>query len=263
MAEIEKITRQKEWYQLHLTSGEKLLVSEDQLVRYRLLKGQEVTPELLAEIKKSGAQEVGLQLAYHYLSYQLRSEKEVVKFLREKEVPNPTIKEIIWRLKELNLIDDLTFAESFVRTQANVGDKGPQVVAQKLKEKGVAPEVITEALLQYPLEQQISVAQHVAQRFLKRSSQDSFKVRQQKVKVHLAQKGFNQEVSQNALANLAPEKDDEQEAELLERLTAQAFHRYRNLPQDKRRQKVKETLYRKGFPYDELASLVDNFQEEE
>ncbi|MFU1850437.1 recombination regulator RecX, partial [Enterococcus faecium] len=91
-------------------------VSEDILVRQRLLKGQELSDTLIEEIKKASSYDVGLQMAMNYLSYQLRSKKEIFTYLKEKEiVPEDRVK-IVQRLEELRLLDDAIFSESYVRT---------------------------------------------------------------------------------------------------------------------------------------------------
>lgn len=260
---IEKITRQKEWYQLHLADGTKVLVSEDQLVANRLLKGQEISPAMLADIKKKGAQEVGLQLAYGYISYQLRSQKEVVTYLRTKEIPNSDIAPIIERLIQLNLIDDVVFAQSFVRTQIKVAEKGPSVINQKLKEKGIKETIIAEALDQYDSGRQYEVALKLAESFLNKSSQNSYRTKLQKVNVHLRQKGFGTDTIHDVLEALDYQKDDDREATLVAKQGAIIFRRQQKLPRAQRVQKVKEGLFRKGFSMDEINYFVENYRDED
>ena len=70
------------FYTVTFETGEKMKVSEDLLVRYRLLKGTEITPEVFEELKSSAGFDMGLQMAYNYISYQLRSEKEMDQYLK-------------------------------------------------------------------------------------------------------------------------------------------------------------------------------------
>lgn len=113
------------FYTVTFETGEKVKVSEDLLVRYRLLKGTEITPELFEELKSSAGFDMGLQMAYNYVSYQLRSELEMLQYLKKKEISAQDAQRVIERLKELRLIDDLVFAQSYVRTQIRMSDKGP------------------------------------------------------------------------------------------------------------------------------------------
>ena len=72
----------------------------------------------------------------NYISYQLRSEKEVRTYLKDKEINLEDRHLVVQRLKELNLLDDRTYGESYLRTQIRLGDKGPSVISHQLKQKG-------------------------------------------------------------------------------------------------------------------------------
>ena len=70
------------------------------------------------------------------MSYQLRSEKEIRTYLKDKEINLEDRNKIVERLKELDLINDLVYGESFVRTNVRLSDKGPKKLAQQLQQKG-------------------------------------------------------------------------------------------------------------------------------
>ena len=121
------------FYEVATSEGETLRVSEDLLVRFRLLKGKELSEEELKEIKKSAGFDLGLQQAMNYISYQLRSEMEVRTYLKDKEIEKQDRDLVVERLKELNLIDDKNYGESYIRTQVRMSDKGPVVISQHLR----------------------------------------------------------------------------------------------------------------------------------
>lgn len=123
------------FYEVATSEGETLRVSEDLLVRFRLLKGKELSEEELKEIKKSAGFDLGLQQAMNYISYQLRSEMEVRTYLKDKEIEKQDRDLVVERLKELNLIDDKNYGESYIRTQVRMSDKGPVVISQQLRKK--------------------------------------------------------------------------------------------------------------------------------
>ncbi len=234
------------------SNREKLRVSEDQLVKYRLLKGMELTEEELAELKRSSTYDLGLQEAYRYVSYQLRTEKEMRRFLKDKEIPNDDIGKILQHLKELHLMDDLVFAESFVRTQMRLSDKGPRNLKQQLLQKGITEELIQQALTLYDKKEQAEVACKTAAKALKKIHGKSFKETQQKIRQTLMQKGFDSETIDNAIADLGVEKEAEAEAEALAKEGDKLWRRHQRKPLRERKQKVKQSLYQKGF---ELATI--------
>lgn len=245
-----------QFYLIWLSSGEKLRVSEDILVRYRLLKGQEVSEQLIAEIKKAGSYDVGLQLALHYLSYQLRTKKEIRDYLREKEVIQQDREKIIDQLQEMQLLDDYLYSESYVRTMMKTTDKGPSQIGQQLKQKGIDEEAVQQGLLLYTAEEQLTIASKAAEKGMRRYRDKSFKDATQKTKMYLIQRGFSKDIAELAMSELAFEKDDEQELEQLKKQGDKLWARHRNLDAGKRSLKIKQSLYQKGFDYDLISQFI-------
>ncbi|MHC5226883.1 recombination regulator RecX [Enterococcus sp. LJL99] len=258
METIIKITKEKgQFYLIWLSSGEKLRVSEDTLVRQRLLKDQELTQSSIEEIKKAGSYDVGLQLSLNYLSYQLRSKKEIFDYLKEKEILLDDRKKIVLRLEEMNLLNDAVFSESYVRTLMRTSDKGPKTIMQQLKRKGLNDEDIQHGLTFYTVEDQVEVAIVAAEKAMKRYRTKSFKDGLQKVQLHLIQKGFNREVIDLALEELSFEKDEEQEEEIIKKEGDKLWERHRKLEPYKRLMKVKQSLYQKQFDLDLIQEYLN------
>lgn len=253
---ILKITAARGQYIVDLDTDQQLTVSEDVLVRFRLLKGMELTETELQTIKKASSFDTGLQLAYRWLSYQLRTEKELRTYLRDHEIEGSDIPKIIQRLKELQLVDDEMFAKSFVRTQMRTSERGPGQIQQQLIKKGVAPSVIESALAEYSGDNQLANASNAAAKLLKRQHNKSWRESLQKVRMGLMQKGFSKEIIDEAMATLQNEPDENQEQQALEKLGDRLWERNRKLPTAKRRMKVKQSLYQKGFSLDLIESFL-------
>ncbi|MDH6363622.1 regulatory protein [Enterococcus sp. PF1-24] len=259
MLTVEKVAKGKgNFYIVTFSNKEKVQLSEDAFVRYRLLKGQELTEERLKEIKATAGYDLGLQLAYHYLSYQIHTEKEVFTYLKEKEISLADSKKIMEKLRELALVDDRRFGENYVRTQVRLSDKGPNFLAQQLRQKGLKPEDIEAGLAFYPLSDQLEVALRTAEKILKKQRNKSSRERFQKAKQQLMQKGFSQEVINEVLAILTEEPNPEAEYESLVFQGDKLWQRNQRLEIRKRQQKVKQSLYQKGFSFE----LIQRYLEE-
>ncbi|MBL1225184.1 recombination regulator RecX [Enterococcus sp. BWR-S5] len=257
METIVKITREKmQFYLIWLSSGEKLRVSEDILVKYRLLKDQEVSEELIAEIKKAGSYDVGLQLALHYLSYQLRTKKEIRDYLREKEVAQQDREKIVAQLQEMQLLDDYLYSESYVRTVMKTSDKGPSQIAQQLKQKGIEEEAVQQGLALYTENEQLLTASKAAEKGMRRYRDKSFKDALQKTKMYLIQRGFSKDIADQAMTELEFEKDEEQELEQLKKQGDRLWARHHKLEPGKRSLKIRQSLYQKGFDYDLISQFI-------
>ena len=263
MEKIVKIAKEKsQFYLISLTSGESLRVSEDTLVRYRLLKDQEVSEALIDEIKKAGSYDVGLQLSLNYLSYQMRTKKEIRDYLREKEIQKADREKIISQLVDMQLLDDFLYSESYVRTMMKTTDKGPKQIEQQLKKKGVEEEAILQGLAAYTHSDQLLTASKAAEKGLRRYRDKSFKDAVQKTKLYLIQRGFSQDIVQQAIGDLSLEKDEEQELEVLKKQGERLWDRHRHLEPSKRRLKIKQSLYQKGFDFELIAAFINEKEQE-
>lgn len=249
------------YYQVEFSNGEKLKLSEDTVVRHRLLKGHELTEEALADIKQEGKEDLGFQLALNYLSYQLRTEKELQTYLKENEIESVDRQKIVKRLKTMDLLNDLVYGESYVRTQMRLGDKGPRVIQQKLKQKGLKDSDIQQVLDLYENEEQFEIALHTAQKALRKYHHKSRHEVQRKLQQLLMTKGFNSDLSKRVLQEIDFSEIQEQETDALEQQGEKLWRKNQRFESAKRRQKVKQSLYQKGFQLDQVDAFIRRKEE--
>lgn len=255
MLKVTKIVKDKgNFYRIYFDNKQQVRVSEDLLVRFRLLKDSEIDESTLAEIRQNAGYDVGLQLAMNYISYQLRTEQEMYRYLKEKEISQEDSRKIMQRLKELRLIDDLNYGKSYLRTQLRLSDKGPQAVQQQLRKKGLKEEVTQEVMQLYTAEDQIEIAMKTAQKYLKTIRGKSHKETLQKLRQKLMQKGFSNETVTLVMNELPSEKNEELEWEVLLKEGNKLLRRHREEPY-----KLKQKLYQKGFD----VELIQRFMDEE
>ncbi|MHC5248871.1 recombination regulator RecX [Enterococcus sp. LJL90] len=245
------------FYKAAFSNGEELRISEDLLVRYRLLKGQELDEAEFNEIKKKIGYDMGLQMAMNYLSYQMHSEMEVRKYLKEKEIETADRNQIVETLKELDVVNDQNFGDSYIRTQVRLSDKGPGYLSQQLKKKGLAPEVIENALTFYPQKEQLAIALRSGEKFFKVQRNKSLRESQQKLRLQLMQKGFSKEIVNEVLSLLETEPDEESEYQALVSQGEKLWRRHQRLEPKKRNMKIKQSLYQKGFALDTIQIFLD------
>ena len=136
------------------------------------------------------------------------------------------------------------------------GYKGPRNVAQQLKQKGISEEDIQHGLTFYTLDEQLNVATATAEKAMKRYRTKSFKDALQKTRLHLMQKGFTNEIIDLALESLAFEKDEEQEQQALNKEGERLWRANQRFDFSKKVQKVKQSLFQKGFDYDLIQQFI-------
>lgn len=258
VVQIEKIKQLKSGlYQLDLDNQQQLQVSEDVLVKFRLLKGKELTTEEIEQIKQASMYDYGLQQALNYLSYQLRTEKEIIDYLLKKEISHADITRICQYLKAQQLLDDLAYAKSYLRTSLRLSDKGPMVIRQKLSIKGVSDSIIQQVLLDYTPEIQLTILKKSMSKMLQRSSQKSHYQQLQKIKLAFVQKGFSYGLIETAMQELAPTFDEEEEFERLVKEADKFKRRIKAKNAYEYQQKLKQKLCQKGYQLDLIQQYLE------
>jgi regulatory protein len=90
--------------------------------------------------------EAAKQKAYRLLSMRPHSEKELEKKLREKCFPAVVIKETLEKLHDLKYLNDASFAVSLARNLAVNKLWGNRKIIASLQEKGIAAQLIDDAI---------------------------------------------------------------------------------------------------------------------
>lgn len=264
MHKIEKISKKDaRFYEIHLSTGESLRVVEAVLIRYNLHKEKILTAEQVRELQQASDFEAAYQQAINYLSWQLRTERELHIYLQQKAYSAEAIQSACQRLAELNLLNDQLYGESYVRTMLRTSDKGPQQIARQLQQKGLSEENIQQALELYSVEEQLQIAERVGEKLANRHRTRSYQEKQQKIRQGLQQKGFAGSIVDQVMNKLALTKDTEQEQDLLQMQGDKLWQRYEKSEPRKREQKICRALLQKGFDYDLIRGYIQEKNEKE
>ncbi|CDQ42087.1 recombination regulator RecX [Virgibacillus salexigens] len=267
MKKITRITTQKkrkDRYNIFLNdgAGEEYGFSVDTsiLIEYQLRKGLELENATVNELIQKDTMHKSYTLAIHYLSYRMRTKKEIHDYLVQKEVEPDHIPVIINKLTNEKLIDDRQFAEMFIRTRINTSSKGPMVIRRELSDKGVAMSIIDESLHQYSDQAQFEKVQKLVDKKFQQKKKDSFRKQIQNLQASLQQKGFTQDVVQAVLreVNANQNQDEEWEAIIYQGEKLLRKHETKRTGYELKN-KVKEGLFRKGFAMDLITRFIEEF----
>lgn len=263
MAKITKISAQKRVgrYNIYLDGHFSFPVSEEVLVKYRLLKGSELDDQQVAAIKRADHQSKVYARALDYLSYQPRTAAEMEKKLVELEATPEQTASVIERLKRERLVDDQQYALAYVRTMVNTSLKGPRVISQKLRQKGLSSINIEKGLTAFSKEQQRENASKLAQKLYRRYHRQAARQRQQKVEQTLVVQGYGFDLARQVANETAPSVSADEQHELLVAAAEKAWRRYRRFGGRDREQRVLRRLYAQGFDLDEARTWINGKRE--
>lgn len=113
----------------------------------KLSRGQMLDDAEIAALKVIDEIGRARESALTFLAHRPRSKSEVVQRLRKHGYPEPAIDAALERLERAGFVDDVAFAEYWVRNREQFRPRGRYALRQELRQKGVESEVI-EATLQ-------------------------------------------------------------------------------------------------------------------
>ncbi len=245
--EVENVIRKgKKYFVTFSNLDDDIELYEDQLVEYRIIKGNTFTKSEIKQIKKSSELSSMYNKAIHFINYKLRTEKEVRDFLIGKEVPESDIHKIIQKLKAIDFINDKRFVTMYTDELIR-RKKGHYGIRQALIQKGIAKELIDESLDTYLVDTEKQNALDVATKALKQYT--TYPVKKQKLQVmqKLISLGFSQDIINQVMNQL------EYATDFTERLEAE----YQKLVlKEEPKEKIITKLLAKGYEYSDIKKIM-------
>ncbi len=194
---ITEIKKTKNTMRYHLYVDDKFfgIFLDEILAKYALKTNQEIEKEELEDIKKENDGKLAFLMAVSYLEKYNVSKKGVKNYLKKKGIDKDAIDVAIIKLENYGYIDDRTFAKNYFETLCL--NKGKRVIIQKLKEKGISEEIISELMENIDDEGEEERALMLANKFVKNREYNT--KNKQKCLAHLIYKGYDYSVAQKVV----------------------------------------------------------------
>jgi len=168
---------------------------KETIYNFGLRKNDDITEDKINEIIEYDEFNFSKKIAYNFLNYKSRTEKEIKKKLKEKKISEKSIDKVIAILKNLKFIDDTRYAKLYVEEKLTNNPKGKRVISMKLAEKGVSKEVINSIIdSQYNEDKETAKAKELLLKYLKKVRAKSDLDKKQKCYRYLLSRGFDYEI---------------------------------------------------------------------
>lgn len=157
---ITKVERQKKSdhrYIIHF-GAYNMTVHEDVMIKYRLISGNSFTKADLEEIVVADERQRAYVEGLRYLERKPRTSMEMIRRLRQKEIGETIIAEVVQRLQQERFLDDPLYAKQWAEQRIMNQRKGKMWIRQELREKGIDKSLISEALENITSEQELESA---------------------------------------------------------------------------------------------------------
>ena len=130
---------------VHLEGGDLLRLTEDELLRFDLYTGLDISPDTMVKLQKCAAYSETRVRAVNMISARPLSKKELQKRLRDKGAPDADAEAAADWLEDIGALDDLAYAKTIVRHYSANG-YGEAKLRDELHRRGVPREHWDEAL---------------------------------------------------------------------------------------------------------------------
>ena len=134
---------------VHLEGGDLLRITEDELLRFDLYTGLDISPETMVELQKRAARSDARLRAVNMISARPLSRQELQKRLKDKGAEESDAEAAADWLKNIGALDDLAYAKTVVRHYSESG-YGEAKLRDELRRRGVPRELWEEALSTAP-----------------------------------------------------------------------------------------------------------------
>ncbi|MFD0397780.1 recombination regulator RecX [Kitasatospora sp. NPDC127121] len=148
--------------------------------------------------KRAGAEETAdpetraRDICLRLLTGAAKSRKQLADALRKREIPDDVADEVLTRLEEVGLIDDAAFAAAWVESRHAVRGLSRRALAQELRTKGVAADLVEQAVAQLDHDDETEAARALVDRKLRSTRGLDPQVRMRRLVGVLARRGYSE-----------------------------------------------------------------------
>ena len=189
-------------------------VSDETLLRLGLRTGDEIDPDKLTALQATEELLNAKRVALRFLSYRLRTVREVRDKLRENEFGDEVISKTVYDLEQTGLLNDKEFARTYIRDTLAIRPSGKYLLKRRLLLLGLDKSLVDEALDEsLENESQEIAALEAARKFMKKANalqrrKDPLKIRNRLVNF-LSRRGFTWDVITKTVKEVLEEEHQE------------------------------------------------------
>lgn len=160
----------------------------DRTVAAWLSSGQTLDENKIVELQTADTREHAYKQALLFLSYRVRSEKEIRQNLQKHEIPEAVIEGTIEQLRREGFSNDEQFARAWVENRSLYRPRSRRALRLELRQKGLDDSIIDSALAQVDDDTMAYAAGKKQTRKLKDQEWPEFR---KKLAAFLARRGFS------------------------------------------------------------------------
>ena len=161
-------------------------LSAEGLLNAQLVTGQELSQTELTAYKKASQEDKAYSLTLAYVARRMRSEGELHDYFRRKQYAPELSEQIMWRLRQLDFVNDAEFARRWVENRRLLKATSTKKLRLELKQKRISDDIIRSVLEADETDERQILRELVEKKRKQSRYQDP-----QKLMMYLARQGFS------------------------------------------------------------------------
>jgi len=150
-----------------------------------------IEPESAKWLPEANPISVANNIALNQLSMSPKTRAQLEKALARKGTPEDVVKTVLDRLTELGYVDDLAYAQMFIRSKTQTKHLARRAMSYELAKRGVHKDLIEEALLDITTEDEWEMARQLVAKKLRSMTDLGQEVITRRLMGILARKGYS------------------------------------------------------------------------
>ncbi|HZU56230.1 MAG TPA: regulatory protein RecX [Actinocrinis sp.] len=160
-----------------------------------------------------GGEAAARRIALDALSRAARTRGQLEALLQRKGIAPEAAEAVLDRFEEVGLIDDVGYSEAFVESRHRIRGQGGRALSAELRRRGVADDVVADAVGALDPEQEFETACRIARARYDRMPAVAAEVKLRRLAGFLARKGYSGAIVSRAVRHVVQEAAaEEQEA---------------------------------------------------
>ena len=241
---------------VYFQSGNKVALSPETFTDFHLYAGKEVDNDELSNILHASSEDRYYVYCLKLFGKDLYSEKEIQTKLFSKGADEGIVISVTKKLKDLGLINDEAYANTFVHDIAQLRLYGKNKILYELRSKGISPNIVNSIELgdEEEKEKAFRYASILNRKYVKSPSE---KKALQMIR-SLIERGFDEKVAEEAVEACISPMDEESEKKLLDRYFELAKSKYsRKYVGYQLKEKIYLDLRKKGFHSKAIKETIE------
>lgn len=238
-------------YKIYLDNGDVISLYEDVIINNNLLIRKELDEKTLDSLIKENNNVNVYSMALNYISYKMRSQREVYDYLTKKDISKKLIEEVINKLTKNGYLNDYNFAKAYINDRLNLSNDGPLKIKNNLLNLGIKESIIDDTLENIDYNIIYQKLNKLINKKIK-SSKGSFNM----IKIKLLNYFYNLGYDKNTILEILNNISIRSDLSLLKKEYDKLIFKYSKKYEGRQLELfVEQKLYAKGYTKEEIQSI--------